>query len=65
MTQYIFLENKSIYEKVDLSLVGKQICIIPFERDFLLKYSKLEPTPLEEAESIDMPGSLNMVITSE
>ena len=41
-------------KKVDLSLVGKQICIIPFERDFLLKYSKLDPTPLEKTESIDM-----------
>jgi 3-deoxy-manno-octulosonate cytidylyltransferase (CMP-KDO synthetase) len=32
----------------------KQICIIPFKRDFLLTYNKLEPTPLEIAESIDM-----------
>lgn len=32
----------------------KQICIIPFARDFLLQYTKLEPTPLEKAESIDM-----------
>lgn len=32
----------------------KQICVIPFRRDFLLKYSKLEPTPLEIAESVDM-----------
>ena len=41
-------------KKLDLSLVGKQICIIPFKRDFLLKYSNLKPTPLEIAESIDM-----------
>lgn len=33
---------------------GKQICIIPFRRDFLLKYTCLEPTPLEIAESVDM-----------
>ena len=39
---------------LDLSLVGKQICIIPFRRNFLLKYSELAPTPLEEIESIDM-----------
>jgi len=32
----------------------KQICIIPFKRDFLLKYTSLDPTPLEIAESIDM-----------
>ena len=32
----------------------KQVCIIPFRRDFLLKYVDLEPTPLEIAESIDM-----------
>jgi len=32
----------------------KQICIIPFRREFLLKYTNLEPTPLEIAESVDM-----------
>jgi len=32
----------------------KQVCIIPFKRDFLLEYIKLEPTPLEIVESIDM-----------
>ena len=34
--------------------MGKQVCIIPFRRDFLLKYTALDPTPLEIAESIDM-----------
>jgi 3-deoxy-manno-octulosonate cytidylyltransferase (CMP-KDO synthetase) len=34
--------------------MGKQICIIPFRRDFLLKYTKMEPTPLEISESVDM-----------
>ena len=33
---------------------GKQICVIPFRRDFLLEYNQLEPTPLEIAESVDM-----------
>jgi 3-deoxy-manno-octulosonate cytidylyltransferase (CMP-KDO synthetase) len=33
---------------------GKQVCIIPFRRDFLLEYTSLTPTPLEIAESIDM-----------
>ena len=32
----------------------KQVCIIPFRRDFLLKFAQLPPTPLEIAESIDM-----------
>jgi len=32
----------------------KQVCIIPFKRDFLLKYTELEPTPLEVIESVDM-----------
>ena len=34
--------------------MGKQICVIPFRRDFLLTYIQLPPTPLEVAESIDM-----------
>jgi len=32
----------------------KQVCIIPFRRDYLLKFNELPPTPLEEIESIDM-----------
>ena len=32
----------------------KQVCIIPFERNFLIKFNSLEQTPLEIAESIDM-----------
>jgi 3-deoxy-manno-octulosonate cytidylyltransferase (CMP-KDO synthetase) len=32
----------------------KQVCIIPFRRDFLFKYTQMEPTPLEISESIDM-----------
>ena len=38
--------------------VYKQVCIIPFRRDFLLTYAALEPTPLEQAESIDMLRAL-------
>ena len=34
--------------------IFKQVCIIPFRRDMLLTYASLEPTPLEESESIDM-----------
>ena len=32
----------------------RQLCIIPFRRDFLLTFNKLPPTPLEVIESIDM-----------
>ncbi len=32
----------------------KQVCIIPFARDFLLEYIRLPPTPLEVSESVDM-----------
>jgi len=32
----------------------KQVCIIPFRRDFLIRFNELKPTPLEIVESIDM-----------
>ena len=32
----------------------KQVCIIPFRRDFLIKFNELTPTPLETVESVDM-----------
>ena len=38
-------ENNNLY---------KQVCVISFRRDFLFEYIKMEPTPLEIAESIDM-----------
>jgi 3-deoxy-manno-octulosonate cytidylyltransferase (CMP-KDO synthetase) len=34
--------------------MGKQICVIPFRRQFLSDYTRLMPTPLEIAESVDM-----------
>ncbi|PYS77441.1 MAG: 3-deoxy-manno-octulosonate cytidylyltransferase [Acidobacteria bacterium] len=34
--------------------VFKQVCVIPFRRDFLREFARLTPTPLERAESIDM-----------
>lgn len=34
--------------------VFKQVCVIPFRRDFLQTFANLAPTPLERAESIDM-----------
>ena len=32
----------------------KQVCVIPFRRDFLLEYNDMEQTPLEIIESVDM-----------
>ena len=32
----------------------KQVCVIPFRREFLISYNKMKPTKLEELESIDM-----------
>ncbi|MBC7427496.1 MAG: 3-deoxy-manno-octulosonate cytidylyltransferase [Bacteriovorax sp.] len=32
----------------------KQVCVISFTRDYLIKYSELAPTMLEEVESVDM-----------
>jgi len=40
--------------KIDNVPTGKQVCIIPFRRDYLIEYTQLEPTPLEIAESVDM-----------
>jgi 3-deoxy-manno-octulosonate cytidylyltransferase (CMP-KDO synthetase) len=40
--------------KADKVPMGKQVCIIPFRRDFLIEYTNLDPTPLEIAESVDM-----------
>jgi 3-deoxy-manno-octulosonate cytidylyltransferase (CMP-KDO synthetase) len=34
--------------------IAKQVCVIPFRREFLLEFDALTPTPLEIAESIDM-----------
>ena len=34
--------------------IKKQVCVIPFKRDFLIKYNNMKPTPLEKIESIDM-----------
>ena len=40
--------------KVEDVPMGKQVCIIPFRRDYLIEYTQLSPTPLEIAESVDM-----------
>ena len=47
----------------------KQICVIPFRRDYLLKFNKTPETPLERIESVDMlrvlesGGAVRMVMT--
>jgi 3-deoxy-manno-octulosonate cytidylyltransferase (CMP-KDO synthetase) len=35
-------------------VMKKQVCIIPFRREFLIEYTGLDPTSLEISESIDM-----------
>ncbi len=42
---------------VDVSAF-KQVAIIPFRRDFLFTFNHLEPTPLEQIESVDMLRAL-------
>lgn len=42
------------YKKFKKNYFLKQVCVIPFKRDFLFKYSSLKETKLEKAESIDM-----------
>ena len=47
----------------------KQICVIPFRRDYLLEFNKTPQTPLERIESVDMlrviesGGAVRMVMT--
>ena len=52
----IYFSREPIPTRSEISNIPmkKQICIIPFKRKFLLEYTKLPPTPLEIAESIDM-----------
>jgi 3-deoxy-manno-octulosonate cytidylyltransferase (CMP-KDO synthetase) len=40
--------------KIFTDNINKQVCIIPYQRDFLLKFNQLKPTPLEIIESVDM-----------
>jgi len=51
---YMSREPIPTHAKGSHLVVGKQVCVIPFRRDFLLRYTQLSPTPLEIAESIDM-----------
>ena len=51
---YFSREPIPTFSKVNNMIRNKQVCVIPFKRDFLIKYTQLPPTPLEEIESIDM-----------
>lgn len=58
------LDNKALYfsrEPIPSRKKGitdvpmlKQVCIIPFRRDYLLKFNEMLSTPLEKIESVDM-----------
>ena len=56
---------------VDVVPMLKQICVIPFRRDFLLKFNQTPETPLEKIESVDMMrilemgGAVRMIKTTE
>ena len=52
----LYFSRKSIpFKKLSKNYYSyKQVCIIPFERDFLFKYLNLKETNLEISESIDM-----------
>ena len=41
----------------------RQVCISPFRRDALRRFSELPPTPLEIAESVDMNRFLEHGVT--
>jgi len=51
---YFSREPIPIRSKVDRVPMRKQVCIIPFRRDYLIEYTRLDPTPLEIKESLDM-----------
>lgn len=42
------------FASVEAQPVFKQVCVIPFRRESLREFTRLPPTPLERAESIDM-----------
>lgn len=52
----LFFSREPIPTLVNTSLIEmkKQVCVIPFRREFLFKYTSLKPTPLEIIESVDM-----------
>lgn len=59
----------SCKKSVDDVPMHKQICVIPFRRDYLLRFNRTPETPLERIESVDMlrviesGGQVRMVMT--
>ena len=51
---YFSREPIPTISKMDNVKISKQVCIIPFTRSFLIEYTNLPPTPLEEAECVNM-----------
>jgi len=51
---YFSREPIPTQSKIREATLNKQVCVIPFRRDFLIDYTRMEPTPLEILESIDM-----------
>ena len=51
---YFSREPIPTFSRTDSIPMKKQVCVIPFRRDFLLEYNAMDPTPLEIAESVDM-----------
>ncbi len=51
---YFSREPIPTFDKSSHKAIFKQVCIIPFRRNFLFKYNNLKPTKLEIIESIDM-----------
>ena len=51
---YIFKRTNSFKKGVTDVPMFKQVCIIPFRRDFLISYNNMDETILEKIESIDM-----------
>ena len=42
------------FNNLSFPFLGKQVCVIPFKKEFLKKYNQLSPTRYEICESIDM-----------
>ena len=45
------IPTRSIVKDIPM---GKQVCVIPFRREFLIEYTRMDPSPLEIVESVDM-----------
>ena len=50
----LYFSRQPIPNSSKKDTMKKQVCIIPFKRDFLIEYTNLRPTSYEESESIDM-----------